>query len=97
MPSNGTETITIRVHPEAKARFRDLAEENGLSQTEFFDEMLKRGTPLDDELGLQRIPEALREKGYPENAIMRMVDNIISQIRNGSKYYSRRDSGDWGC
>jgi len=97
MPSNNTETITIRVHPEAKARFRDLAEEQGISQTDFFDEMLKRGTPLNDEFDLQRIPEALREKGYPENAIARTVENIISQIRNGSKYNSRRDSGDWGC
>lgn len=97
MPSYGTETITIRVHPEAKAEFRRLSEEMGISQTELFDELLKGGTPLEDDYDLQRIPEALREKGYPENAVVRMVENIISQIQSGSKYNPRRDNGDWGC
>ena len=113
MPSVGTETLTIRVKPDAKSKFKQLSEEEGISLAELLDMLMvtyenkgytpeeDRGTPLEnsgfDEFGTYRIVEEMRKREYPDNLIQRQIDNIVIQISESPRYNPRRDSGDWGC
>ena len=48
-------------------------------------------------LHLDRFVEALRDKGFPDRVIRERVDYLVDEIRDGSRYNSRRDVGEWGC
>lgn len=49
------------------------------------------------ELRFDRLLSAFERKGYPDEAIRRSVDQIISSVLDGPKYSARRSGNDWGC
>lgn len=49
------------------------------------------------ELRFDKLLSAFERKGYPDEAIRRAVDQIISSVLDGPKYSARRSGNDWGC
>lgn len=70
-----------------------------IGSTPIFDppELYDDESELYHELHLDKLVKAMRDKGYPDRVIRDSIDGFADKVRDGYKYNSRRDSGEYGC